>query len=511
MGVLRLFLWGILCGTAAVGASFLIRIFLGGSYLPELAAQTLTSLVPGVLESKAVENLGPLAKDTAFVGSSAVNVVVLALIPFFVSRLHLTPGGRPRKAVLLAGLSYALMILLGLVFTFISTVSSNPTGIATLLLSLLVPSAIFGVSMSSFRPVLPTQAPVPYPTQQMRGKFSRKRRLFIQGAAGTAVAAVILYYGIGFLFSKGPPQSNTNETSALLASQVTPNDDFYRVDINVIPPSVDSGSWNLNLHGLVNAPMTLNYDKLTSLPAIEEYATLQCVSNMVGGDLMSTALWKGVNPTADYVVFRCYDGYDVGIPLDRATMDGTILAYQMNGATLPVEHGFPVRAIVPGLYGMMNAKWITEIELTQGVYQGFWQRKGWENDAHYQTVSTILTPGDSQLRDRFPLPSSMTDVTGSPIAIAGIAFAGDRGIQKVEVSTDGGSTWEVASLQDPLSNYTWVFWKHDWNPPSSGSYRLQVRATDGTGQVQVATITDPFPNGATGYQVVDVSVSNPST
>jgi energy-coupling factor transporter transmembrane protein EcfT len=152
MGVLRLFLWGILCGTAAVGASFLIRIFLGGSYLPELAAQTLTSLVPGVLESKAVENLGPLAKDTAFVGSSAVNVVVLALIPFFVSRLHLTPGGRPRKAVLLAGLSYALMILLGLVFTFISTVSSNPTGIATLLLSLLVPSAIFGEQLQAGPP-----------------------------------------------------------------------------------------------------------------------------------------------------------------------------------------------------------------------------------------------------------------------------------------------------------------------------------------------------------------------
>ena len=264
------------------------------------------------------------------------------------------------------------------------------------------------------------------------------------------------------------------------------------------------------------------FRSLLALPAIEEYATLECVSNKVGGDLMSTALWKGprlsdvlsragVGSGADYLVFRCRDGYDVGIPLDRALMDGTILAYEMNGAQLPVDHGYPVRAVVPGLYGMMNAKWITEIELVSGVYEGFWQRRGWENDAHYQTGSTIVTPGDSLLRDKFPIPSSMTAIAGSMIGVAGVAFAGDRGITKVEVSTDGGNSWEVASLQDPLSQYTWVFWKYDWNPPANGSYKLMVRATDGAGNVQVATMTDPYPNGATGYQAVDVSVSNPSS
>jgi Oxidoreductase molybdopterin binding domain/Mo-co oxidoreductase dimerisation domain len=255
------------------------------------------------------------------------------------------------------------------------------------------------------------------------------------------------------------------------------------------------------------------------LPSVEEYATLECVSNNVGGDLLSTALWKGprlkgildaagVSPNADYVVFKCYDGYDVGVPMERALLDGTLLAYEMNGAELPTEHGYPVRAIVPGLYGMMNAKWVTEIELVGQPYSGFWQRKGWTNDAHYQTESTILSPGTSPLRDRFPVPSGVTDIAGNSVPIVGVAFAGDRGISKVEVSTDGGNSWETASLQDPLSGNTWVLWNLNWNPPASGAYRLMVRATDKNGQVQTATMRNPFPDGATGYQVVDIRVSS---
>ena len=233
---------------------------------------------------------------------------------------------------------------------------------------------------------------------------------------------------------------------------------------------------------------------------------------------MSTALWKGVklgdllntagvSSQADYVVFKCYDGYDVGIPLERAMAEGTILATDMNGVPLPAEHGYPLRAIVPGLYGMMNAKWITDIELVSGTYEGFWQRRGWTNVATYQTGSTIITPGSSLLRDRFSLPSGLVEVAGSQVPLVGMAFAGDRGIQKVEVSTDGGASWQTASLYDPLSKYTWVFWKLDWNPTSSGLQHLVVRATDGNGNTQVATMSDPFPNGATGYDVVDVVVS----
>jgi hypothetical protein len=270
---------------------------------------------------------------------------------------------------------------------------------------------------------------------------------------------------------------------------------------------------------MVNNPTTLNYAQVVGMTSMEEYATLECVSNEIGGNLISTALWKGVSlkdllnsagiaEGAEYVVFRCYDGYDVGVPLERAMSDGAMLAYEMNGVRLPTEHGYPLRAIIPGLYGMMNAKWITEIELVEGTYEGFWQQRGWTTIATYQTGSTIITPGGSPLRGRFSLPAGLTNVTGGPIPIVGVAFAGDRGIQTVEVSTDGGSSWQTASLQDPLSKYTWVFWRLDWNPPGSGNYTLKVRATDGNGQAQIATMTDPFPNGATGYHVVDVKVSN---
>jgi hypothetical protein len=158
---------------------------------------------------------------------------------------------------------------------------------------------------------------------------------------------------------------------------------------------------------------------------------------------------------------------------------------------------------------MMNCKWITSIEAVSGVYQGYWQVRGWENDAEYQTGSEIVIPGDAQVGLRFGINGSGNVALGL-VPVAGLAFAGDRGISKVEVSTDGGETWTTASLTDPLSNYTWVFWSSQWNPPAVGSYKLMVRATDGTGAVQTAVISDPFPNGATGYHVVDISVVKPS-
>jgi DMSO/TMAO reductase YedYZ molybdopterin-dependent catalytic subunit len=517
--VSRLFGLGIVFGSVAVASSFVVRVFFGGVYLPELASEALFSLVPGFLESRAVENLGPLAKESAFLGASIINVVLLAAVPVLVSRFRLLPGGKPRKAAVYFMLSYLVMVGLAFLFLALAQVTSNPVTLPSVFEGLLVPSLVFGVLLGAARPGIP-KAPAMYPTERMKGKFDKKRRLFIKGAVGTVVAGAILYYGLQLFFSgKSTPQNTTDETAAILGAQITPNSEFYRVDVNVIPPSVDTGGWNLVLHGLVDSPRNYTYEQLLALPSVEEYATLQCVSNKLGGDLMSTAKWKGVrlgdilnaagvSSGADYVVFRCYDGYDVGIPLDRALMDGTILAYEMNGVPLPVEHGFPLRAIVPGLYGMMNAKWITDIQLVSGVYQGFWQRMGWENDAHYQTSSNTLTPGDSPLRDKFPVPPSVTNIIGSMVGVAGVAFAGDRGITKVEVSTDGGSTWQPASLQDPLSNFTWVFWKYEWNPPGSGDYKLAVRATDGTGQVQTADVTDPFPDGVTGYQVVDVTVSN---
>jgi DMSO/TMAO reductase YedYZ molybdopterin-dependent catalytic subunit len=515
----RRFLLGVVVGAVAVSSSFALRILFNVAYLPELAASAVFSLVPGFLESRAVESLGPLAKDTTYVVASIVLALVLGMVPVVLGRFNMIPRRKLPAGVVFVVSTYVSMLALGALFLALTQVSTQQVSLGSLALGLSVPSLVFGALMgaTTLKPGRTPQAR--FPMEWMKGGFDRRRRLFIKSTAGAAVAAVILYYGIGFLFSKQAALPAGQEVSQALAAQVTPNADFYRVDVNVFPPSVDSSAWSLNLHGLVSNPMTLNYSQLLSLPSVEEYATLECVSNKVGGDLMSTALWKGVqmkyvletagaNPQTDYVVFRCSDGYDVGIPIQRAMEDGAILAYEMNGEKLPAEHGYPVRAIVPGLYGMMNAKWITDIELVSGAYEGFWQRRGWTNIATYQTGSTFITPGDSLLRDRFSLPSGLGEVNGNPIPLVGAAFAGDRGIQKVEVSADGGSTWQAASLYDPLSKYTWVFWRLDWNPPSSGDYRLMVRATDGNGAVQVATMTDPFPNGATGFDVVDVKVSS---
>jgi DMSO/TMAO reductase YedYZ molybdopterin-dependent catalytic subunit len=464
-----------------------------------------------------VESLGALAKETTFVGASVVNAAILGLIPVVLQRFERMPQNKLRAAVVFVASPYIIMLALGLLFLALTQVSTQPTSVGLLALSLLVPSVVFGailggINLSPRPPALPL-----VPMERAKGRFSRKRRLFLESAVGAAAGAVILYYGIGLLFPKRAPLLPSVEASQILASQVTPNDQCYRVDINVIAPSVNLNSWSLKLHGLVGNPMTLSYNDLLALPSVEEYATLECVSNKVGGDLMSTALWKGVRlkdllnkavvgSGADYVVFTCFDGYDVGIPLEKAMADGTILAYDMNGVNLPQDHGYPLRAIVPGLYGMMNAKWIRDIEVVSGVYKGFWQRRGWTNTAAYQTGSTTITPGDSLLRDRFSLPGSLTDVAGNPIGVVGVAFAGERGIKKVEVSTDGGSSWQPASLYDPLSKYTSVFWKYEWNPPGSGNYRVMVRATDGNGVLQTLTMAEPYPDGATGLQVVDVKV-----
>ncbi len=515
----------LVAGATAVGFSYLLRIFFGVTYLPEVAAQALFSLVPGSVESQAVENLGALAKETAFVGASVVNVFVLALIPSLLRRLGYQPMSRAFRIAFYVFVPYAVLLILGFGFMATAQVASVPPTPLAMALALLPTSIAFGL-FSGYRVpdvgVVASAGGGPYCIPSSKGKRNadRKRRLFIKSAAAAAVGAVIVYYGVGLLFPKEQPRTVMGEKANILSSTVTPNDQFYRVDVNVLAPAVDSNSWSLNVHGLVNTPMKLSYSELVSLPSVEEYATLECVSNNIGGDLVSTAHWKGarlkevldlagVDASADYVVFRCYDGYDVGVPMERSLLDGTILAYEMNGAKLPNEHGYPARAIIPGLYGMMNAKWITEIELVGQTYLGFWQRKGWTNKALYQTGSSILSPGNAPLRDRFPVPAAVSDVAGGSVPIVGAAFAGDRGISKVEVSTDGGNSWNVASLEDPLSGNTWVLWNLDWNPPANGAYKLMVRATDKTGQTQTATLKNPFPDGAAGYQAVDIRVSTP--
>jgi DMSO/TMAO reductase YedYZ molybdopterin-dependent catalytic subunit len=523
---LRRFLLGVGAGALALSISFIVRAFFGGVFLPELAVGALVTQTPGSVESVLVINLQYLAKYSAFAGAIAINLLLYGLLALLLSGVSGRRQSGDRISIYTFA-AYGVIFILTLVALAFTQVVSSPQPLFTVVLTLLPPQLAFGLALVAGERYAPARTGViceplkPLGSEQSEGKgqrrkFDRKRRIVIRAGLATAVAGVLLYYGVGLLFPKAGI-SRADAVGAIRTQEVTPTNKFYRVDVNIFPPSVNSGGWKLPVSGLVSNPLTLDYSQLLSMTPVEQYNTLECVSNEVGGDLISTAKWKGVKlkdvlaqaqvePDATYVVFKAADGYDVGIPLDKAMLDGTILAYQINGVPLPPEHGFPVRVIVPGYYGMMNCKWLASIELVKETYRGYWQVRGWANEASYRTGSEIVTPGTAQVSQVFGIAGA----GGVPLGltpIAGIAFAGDRGIQKVEVSTDGGKSWTLASVKDPLSDNTWVLWAADWNPPSTGRYSIAVRATDKAGAVQTASVASPFPSGATGYHFVDVGVS----
>jgi len=211
---------------------------------------------------------------------------------------------------------------------------------------------------------------------------------------------------------------------------------------------------------------------------------------------LRTVLEKaGVRSGAIKVQFTAYDGYTTAIPLAEAMEEQTILAYHLNGVPLPQRHGYPARLIFPAHYGMKNPKWITGITLTADDYLGYWERQGWTDSAVVQTMSRIDTPTRKD-----------TLAVGIETVIAGIAYAGNRSIAKVDVSTDDGESWHAAALQPPLGPLTWVYWAYRWTPPKAGEYKVLVRATDGAGTLQPAASTPPIPLGATGYHRVPLTV-----
>ncbi|WIE65702.1 molybdopterin-dependent oxidoreductase [Curtobacterium sp. MCLR17_036] len=292
-----------------------------------------------------------------------------------------------------------------------------------------------------------------------------------------------------------------------ISPYITPNADFYRIDTALRVPNVDPANWSLRVHGAVEREVTLTWDELLALPLEEHVATLSCVSNEVGGDLIGTARWLGypirellarARPTgdADMVLSRSIDGFSAGTPLDVLQDDGTaaLLAVGMNGEPLPTEHGFPVRMVVPGLYGYVSAtKWVTELEVTRFAdAQGYWTPRGWSERGPVKLESRIDTPR-----------AGATVTAGKPVAIAGVAWQPHTGVKGVQVRVDGGD-WQQATLADSASADTWRQWVLRWTP-DSGSHRIEVRATSADGEVQTSVERPPAPNGATGWHSVEVS------
>jgi DMSO/TMAO reductase YedYZ molybdopterin-dependent catalytic subunit len=306
----------------------------------------------------------------------------------------------------------------------------------------------------------------------------------------------------------GADLSTADLTQAGLSPIVVPNNDFYRIDTALLLPSVDIKTWTLRVHGLVDRETVLTFDQLSALPVIEQFVTIACVSNEVGGNLVGNTSWRGVplrtvldmagvQPAATQLVGRSVDGFTVGMPvawvMDEARTP--MIAFGMNGQPLPQNHGYPARLIVPGLYGYVSAtKWLSELELTTlDAFDAYWVKLGWAKEA------PILT------QSRIDVPRNGTQLAAGPVSIAGVAWAPDRGIQKVEVSIDQGD-WQPARLSAPISKATWVQWLLPWNA-AVGTHSIEVRATDGTGALQAENVTPPFPDGARGHHRVAVRVA----
>lgn len=287
---------------------------------------------------------------------------------------------------------------------------------------------------------------------------------------------------------------------------VTPTASFYRIDTALSFPSVDLDTWSVRIHGLVDRELTLTYDDLLRRPQIERTITICCVSNEVGGPYIGNAVWQGVSlaeilreagvqDSAEQIFSRSEDGWTCGFPVEAA-LDGrdALIAIGMNGAPLPLRHGFPARLIVPGLYGYVSAtKWLADIAINRWEdEEGFWIPRGWSRDAPIKTHS------------RIDVPRSRETVLAGTVVVAGVAWAPKTGVAAVEVRVDDGE-WMTAQLSDDVTDDAWRVWRLDWEA-EPGTYTLQVRATDKSGYTQTEVVTPVAPDGATGWHTRRIKV-----
>ncbi|MFN8077633.1 MAG: molybdopterin-dependent oxidoreductase [Kineosporiaceae bacterium] len=305
-----------------------------------------------------------------------------------------------------------------------------------------------------------------------------------------------------------PPAASGEEFDVRgLAPRITPNDDFYRIDTAFLVPRLTTAGWRLRVHGMVARELTLTWDDLLARDLVDREITMACVSNPVGGDLVGTARWRGAllapllreaGPTAgaDMVLSTSDDGWTCSTPL-ADLLDGrdAMLAVGMNGEPLPLEHGFPVRMVVPGLYGFVSGtKWVTDLRVTRfDRDRAYWTDRGWSARGPIKTSSRIDVPADG------------VEVPAGAVTLAGVAWAPHRGVAGVEVQVDEGS-WTAASLGADGGPDVWRQWRASWNA-TPGKHRLRVRATDGQGRLQVEARQGAVPDGATGWHEVYVTVT----
>jgi DMSO/TMAO reductase YedYZ molybdopterin-dependent catalytic subunit len=307
-----------------------------------------------------------------------------------------------------------------------------------------------------------------------------------------------------------PPQlrslaSTPNLNIEGITPLMTPNDDFFRIDTALSIPRVDLANWRLEIKGNVREPFSISYDELLAMPQVEAPITLACVSNRVGGTLIGTAMWQGVElrtlldragvePSGEQIVGTSVDGYNAGFPTSAA-FDGrsSLVAIGMNGVPLPLDNGFPARLVVEGLYGYVSStKWLRSIELTEwDAFNGYWIQQGWAKD------------GPIKMSSRIDVPRSGARQPEGIVTLAGVAWAPNTGVAAVEVQIDG--VWRRATLGDSLSGGVWRQWYYDWNA-TKGEHEIAVRCIDADGQVQTGEITPNPIAGYTGWEYRSITI-----
>jgi DMSO/TMAO reductase YedYZ molybdopterin-dependent catalytic subunit len=519
-------LTGLLSGAVGVCVGFLISGLTARPIGSPVVAvgQLMIDLSPPPVKNFAIREFGSHDKLVLQIGV----LVVLAVFAAFVGVL-----AQRSRAAGLTGI--AIFAGVGLV-----AAGTRPTSTAIDLLPTLIGSAAAALVMIALTgaggPVASPRRPTgaedsetePPPTAQPRTASLRvsepARRQFMAYGAVAAGAAAVSYVGGRLLTesasvakdvkslklpapaSAAPPLPHGVDLHVPgLGPFITPNASFYRVDTAIVLPQIPPSRWHLRIHGMVSRELTLTFDELMRRPLIEDYITLCCVSNPVGGPYIGNAKWlgaslrsllreAGIRAGADQLFCRSFDGFTSGTPVQTA-MDGrdALLAIGMNGKPLPTAHGFPVRTVVPGLYGYVSAcKWITDIEVTTyAANHAYWSVRGWSQQAPIKTECRIDVPSGR--------------VKAGPTTIAGVAWAQHKGIDAVEVRVDRGP-WRQATLAAVPGIDTWRQWSAGWHA-TPGLHRIEARATDATGYTQTALLAPPEPNGATGYPFAAVNVT----
>ncbi len=487
------FAWGVATLPELVGDR--VAPFLGVWYFLELLAR-----VGGYNQLKQLGVGGVLAG--LFVVGAIVGAAYILILTYRRTPRPETSARRRADRVLSAFVVALWLVSVAALWPNLGTnYSGLPLGTAAVAtaVGLLVSYAVYGLVLRGLCWFL---VAVPYNAREpMAAPRSEGRRALLVAAAGL-VAAVGVGAFLRAAYRRAAYAYDGTQYRDPDIQRFTPNERFYVVTKNNIDPWPERSLWRLEIAGSVQRPRTYRFEDLSALPAVAQETTLECISNGVGAGLISNAMWTGVplrtllatagpGATVRDVVCHGVDGYTDTIPLEKAMTETTLVAYQMNGVPLPPRHGYPARLIVPGLVGEKSVKWVTRIELVDHDAKGFYETQGWGPDFVLHTMA------------RFDAPDFATPIPlGAAVLLKGIAFAGDRGVDRAQVSTDDGVTWGDARLAYRGSRLAWVLWTLTWTPRQAGEYRLAVRAIDGTGAVQTPRVRRSAPEGATGYHRV---------